>query len=63
MVGALGDQPQDVLRGAADEVLAWLKVSETGPQEGFHGLATEPRVVITDLSSWTCLAERPDHLT
>lgn len=28
MVGALGDQPQDVLRGAADEVLAWLKVGE-----------------------------------
>lgn len=28
MVGALGDQPQDVLRGAADEVLAWLKVRE-----------------------------------
>lgn len=27
MAGALGDQPQDVLRGAADEVLAILKVS------------------------------------
>ncbi|CAN0322041.1 unnamed protein product [Laminaria digitata] len=26
MVASLGDQPQDVLRGAADEVLAWLKV-------------------------------------
>ena len=28
MVASLGDQPQDVLRGAADEVLAWLKVRE-----------------------------------
>lgn len=26
MAAALGDQPQDVLRGAADEVLALLKV-------------------------------------
>lgn len=26
MVASLGDQPQDVLRGAADEVLLWLKV-------------------------------------
>lgn len=41
MVAALGDQPQDVLRGAADEVLAWLKVTihiynRHMPQKLFH---------------------------
>lgn len=30
MAAALGDQPQDVLRGAADEVLAILKVGLEG---------------------------------
>lgn len=37
MVGALGDQPQDVLRGAADEVLAWLKVRQDRQREGSGG--------------------------
>ncbi|CAN0080917.1 unnamed protein product, partial [Hapterophycus canaliculatus] len=41
MVASLGDQPQDVLRGAADEVLAWLKddsLTDHKRQEGVEAI-------------------------
>lgn len=58
MVASLGDQPQDVLRGAADEVLAWLKVSMCPPARERAAPASEGETL--RLRSWDIKRGHPN---